>query len=373
MRLKLIGSLAPALTIALIAILACNIGTPRPQQQPLQEVPPAGDVVPLLTPAIVGELNTEIDAPATAASVAHLMRPAELAVTGDTVYDVESAGTAPESRAPYGDSYQINRLERPFLQNMTYVPDLDLSTYMVGMDKDWVYVTIASVGYDPNNQLGINYGVELDTDHDGFGDYIVWAHPPYPAAWDTTPVQIFHDTNHDTGGLSGEKSDAPLNGDGYDALIFHGGPGDSDPDMAWVRINSGMNGLLQFAFKRSWSGNIFMLGVVADAGLRDPGKLDYVDRMTIEEAGSPIRDNSSYPLKGLYAVDNICRKAYGFKPTGYEPQLCPVEAPPPRTPRPHDTEEPQQPPPPAHCLKSCVPGYIQNPYPDCSCVAEGPY
>ena len=71
-----------------------------------------------------------------------------------------------------------------------------------------------------------------------------------------------------------------------------------------------------------------MLGVLADAGPKDPGKLDYVDRFTAAEAGSSVRDNKYYPLKALFAVDNVCREAFGFTPTGYEPQLCPREAPP---------------------------------------------
>lgn len=328
MRIKSVRSIAPAFMILLMSILACNLGSPRPPQQalpsPVQAAPTTGSSV---TPAVVNEISTE-GATTPTAAITHLMKPADLAVTGQLVYDVESADTASEKRAPYGDSYDINRLERPFLPDMTYVPDLDISTYMVGKDNDWYYVTIALVGSDPNNKLGIDYAVELDTDHDGFGDYIIWAHPPYPTTWDTAPVQIFHDTNHDTGGLSAERSDAPLKTDGYDTLVFNGGSSDADPDMAWVRVNSGAQGFVQFAFKRTWSGDVFMLGVMADAGLKDPKKLDYVDRFTIVQAGSPVRDNGNYPLKELYAVDNVCREAFGFKATGYEPQLCPRETPP---------------------------------------------
>ena len=68
-----------------------------------------------------------------------------------------------------------------------------------------------------------------------------------------------------------------------------------------------------------------MLGVFADAGLKNVGKLDYVDRFTEADAGSPVRDNKNYPLKELYLVDNVCREALGFEATGYEPQLCPRE------------------------------------------------
>jgi hypothetical protein len=106
-----------------------------------------------------------------------------------------------------------------------------------------------------------------------------------------------------------------------------------------------MQGSVQFAFKRSWSGSVFMLGVMSDAALKNPQKLDYVDRITLADAGSPVRGNSNYPLKALYAVDNACREAFGFKPTGYEPQLCPMGEPAPkRTPRPGVTPTSCQPP-----------------------------
>ena len=349
MKRQALSSVLPALVIIILTVLACTVGQPAPgSPQPNTPVPPtlAPQVTPQLTPAVVVEQEATIVPFTPAPTVAHQAKPAALAPAGQIVYDVESEGTAPEKRAPYGDSYNINRLERPFQQDMTYVPNLDLSTYMVGMDADWVYVSIALVGNDPNDQLGISYAVELDTDHDGFGDYAIWAAPPYPRDWDTAPVRIFQDTNHDTGGLSAEKSDAVLAGNGYDKQIFNGGQDDGDPDRAWVRVNNSLQGSVQFAFKRSWSGSVFMLGVLADAGWKDPGRLDYVDRIKAEDAGSPVRDNKYYPLKGLYLVDNVCREAFGFKPTGYEPQLCPRGEPAPeRTPKPHVTPVSCQPPP----------------------------
>ncbi len=366
MNRTIMGSIAPALMIVALAALACTLGQVTPGTAPssglARPTPRPGPI----TPAVVGQ-DSILVAETPTPPVAHKMVPAALAIAGQTVYDVESQGTAPEKRAPYGDSYNINRLERPFLQDMTYVPNLDLSTYMVGMDADWVYVSIALVGSDPNDPLGIDYAVELDVDHDGFGDYIVWAAPPYPRDWDTAPVKIYQDTNHDTGGLSAEKSDAPLAGNGYDKLIFSGGASDADPDMGWVRINDGVQGSVQFAFKRSLAGNAFMLGVMADAGWRDPGKLDYVDRIKLEDAGSPLRENPNYPLKALYAVDNVCREAFGFQATGYEPQLCPRDeatAVPHRTPRPVVTPAACQPPP-----DNCAGGWwIGEPYCYCDYV-----
>jgi hypothetical protein len=257
---------------------------------------------------------------------------------GKLVYDVESAGTAPELRAPYGDSYDMNRLERPFMQEMVYIPDLDITSFTVAKDNDWWYVSVDLNGEDPNNAFGIHYGVELDLDRDGFGDYLIWAHPPYTDQWDTVPVQIFQDQNHDTGGFSGSKSDAPFDADGYETLVFDGSVGGNDPDVAWVRINAGPEATVQFAFKKFWSGNVFMLGVIADAGIKDPGKLDYVDRLPIANAGSPVKENQDYPLKELVLVDNTCRMPLGSSLLHYEPQACPVPA--------TATPKPRQPAPP---------------------------
>jgi hypothetical protein len=86
--------------------------------------------------------------------------PSDSVASGKLIYDVESQETASAKRAPYGDSYDINRLERPFLQDMTYLPDLDISTFQVKKDDNWWYVSVELVGTDPNNALGIDYGVE---------------------------------------------------------------------------------------------------------------------------------------------------------------------------------------------------------------------
>jgi len=335
MQSNTIRSLLPAFMILLIAMLACNIpgtvATPVPISTEAAALIPIAEE--LATPTATAP---PIDIPATATVVLiHTMTPTDPR-QGKLVYDVQSAGTAGERRAPYGDSYDWNRLERPFLQDMTYVSDLDIVTFTVAKDTDWWYVSIRLTGIDPNNALGINYGVELDIDHEGYGDYLIWTHPPYTNQWDTLPVQIYQDTNHNTGGLSAGKSDAPFDADGYETLVFDGSVGGGDPDVAWVRINAGVDATVQFAFKKSWSGSVFMLGVIADAGLKDPKKLDYVDRIPIAQAGSPVKNNMYYPLNELFSVDNTCREAFGFEPTHYEPQGCPVA--------PTPTQEPKNPP-----------------------------
>lgn len=316
---KLLKQILFIIVMLLAASLACNMPGAAPrneppvysQPEPLVFEEPASSEVPTAVPA---PIITHVNFPGTSVSL------------GQVVYDVESSGTAPEKRAPYGDRYDTYRMERPFTQDMTYIPDMDIVTYTVLIEGNWVYVSIELIGSNPNNDAGIHYGVELDTDYDGFGEYIVWSNPPYTAEWSSDGVQVFADKNHDTGGLAAERSDAPLDGDGYETKIFDSGIGD-DPDLAWVRMKAGERAMVQFAFKAALPGSSFLLGVLADANLRDVSKMYYNDRFTEAEAGSPESNEAYYPLKELYAFDNACREAFGFQPTGYEPLLCPREEP----------------------------------------------
>lgn len=264
--------------------------------------------------------------------------------------DVTSADTAPEQRAPYGDSYDINRLERPFSQDMTYNADLDISTFSISEDGDFYYISIKLIGTNPNNSANIKYSVELDTDRDSFGNFLVVAEPPYSEEWTAENVKIFADTNHNSAGLSASKSDAPFMGDGYDALVFDiiSGVDDDDVDVAWVRINAGAYSTVQFAVKKSFVGEKFLYSVMADAGLQDVKRLDYVDFFTEAEAGSPIRSSMYYPLKELFGVDNTCYQPFGFTPTGYEPKLCPPIV------QPENVKEPGNPPPGTPNIDACT-------------------
>lgn len=352
--------------ILLLAALACNLPTSIVTSTQAPNVP-ANPPVLVTVPTTAGD--TAVPPAATNTPILHVIKPVDTTLGPvPFVYDVDSSGTAPERRAPYGDSYNIDRFERPFLQDMTYNNNLDILSFNLTKDETWYYVSIALVGSDPNDALGIDYGVEVDLNRDGFGDYLIWARPPY-GEWSTSNVEVRADKNRDTAGLSADKSDAPIKGDGYETLVFDGNTGQgsaNDPDLAWVRAGAGKYAAIQFAFKQSLIGSTFMMGVVADAGLKDPGKFDYNDRFTEAEAGSPIKDKQYYPLKALYAVDNTCWNAFGFNPTGDEPKLCPTNEPPP------SIKEPKAP-TPDYCTSigkpnpgNCIYGWSGPPW--CMCT-----
>jgi hypothetical protein len=301
---------------------ACNLpigdqSAVAPSAQP----PSESQVLPTLT-SEASDAAPPASVPDEPLAVAHVLFPGEIGDLGILNYDVESSGTGPQKRAPFGDVYRLNLLERPFDQDMNYIPDLDIRTFRLTTQDIWYYVTIETIGRNPNNELGIHFGVVLDVDKDGYGDFLIWASPPYTEDWTATNVQIFADLNRDSAGTSPTSSDAPFNGDGYETLIFDINQGiGEDVDLVWVR-HSGAN-TIQFAFKQELVGTQFMFGAIADAGLKDPGRMDYVDYFTESQAGSPVRDSQYYPLKELYLVDTTCHAAHGFAASGYEPKICP--------------------------------------------------
>ncbi len=331
---KLMKTFNPKISSALsviILMMACSLPGISAQQGAATSIPPASTDEPVasIVPTLSVEVSTVTAAPTIAVAtptivISHSLVPStSIDKAKLTINDVTSVDTAGENRAPYGDSYKINLFERPFLQDMTYVADLDIVSYSLAYDEKFFYVSIELVGANPNNEIGIDYAVELDINADGFGDYIIIARPPYSVNWSTDHVQIVQDTNRDTAGLSAERSDSPLPGDGYDTIVFDGGLSDSeDPDIAWVRVNAGKKATVQFAFKRTFFGEQFMFGVLSDAGIRSIEDLDYSDRHTETEAGSPEKSEKDYPLKAVYAFDNVCREAYGFVGSGDEPRRC---------------------------------------------------
>ncbi len=355
------------LSILVILSLACNLSSAvAPPAPPSSPIPPTPAATASATPeqvseALPAETGTATEPPlvATINAAQHAMKPADTVPAAALHYDVDSSGTAPENRAPYGDSYNINLFERPFTETvMNYLPALDITTFRLSQDEDWFYVSFDLVGGDMNDAMGINYGVELDSNHDGFGEALVWAYPPYTTSWLAETVRVYTDTNHDTGGLSAEKSDAVLPGDGYETIIFDRGQG-NDKDLAWVRLDPNTAAAVQIAFKRSLAGKAFMWGVWADAGIRDPGKFNYNDRFTEEQAGSPEKSEQKYyPIKAISQVDNTCWLPVGFKPIGEEPHLCPSDEPPAPKHKPGPT--------PVSCAPGlfwCFPWIVQIPTP----------
>jgi hypothetical protein len=258
-------------------------------------------------------------------TIVHLATPPGSSGTTRYITDFDTKPYAPQKKAIGGDEYYNNRWERPFTsETMEYLPDVDLNRVELRIAVPWVYVTFQ---FSEPRAEGIGqtmYGAEFDVNKDDRGDYLIWGASPPSGNWTTDGVEVWKDTNYDVGGPTPQGANAPwTGGDGYDKNLVASGVGD-DPDLAWIRQIEG-GAKVQLAFKYSAIGNApqFLWNGLADLGVRNPAWFDYNDHFTQAEAGSPLPVQTTlYPLKELWGLDNTCRDAYGFTPTGTEAGLC---------------------------------------------------
>lgn len=310
--------------------LACNLPTsistdpqdgaadsgegPPAAQSP--DAPPAGESP--VPEATLPPTSTSTPTP----TVAHSMFPSGPAAVNSYVIDRSTKGLAAERRAN-ADNFAINLLERPYTAEvMDYVGYLDLTRGEVSSNPPWMYVTIYLEEAPPDGGPAI-YGVELDLDIDGRGDWLIFGLAPPGTDWTTDGVHVYRDANNNVGGSNPMNSEASNpSWDGYEDHVFDQGYGD-DADAAWIRRVPNHPERVQIAFKFSLiSDSEFMWGVWADEGVQEPAFFDYNDHFTAAEAGSPVIESSLYPLKALFAVDNSCRWGFGFEPTGSERGVC---------------------------------------------------
>jgi hypothetical protein len=286
-------------------------------------------------------------------TVTHLVQPGEPPAAFESqIYDMDSSPFATQHRVEGGDNFAADLFERPFDQSMnTYFPDLDIKHAGLSRDATWTYVTIDLVGPATQGGLPGVYGLEIDVNRDGRGDFLIMAAAP-GAVWSTDGVHVWQDKNGDVGGATPIQSDPPpQTGDGYETVLFNAGQG-ADPDLAWARISPSDPSSVQVAFKRSLfnDANPYMWGAWAmDMTMLHPDWFDYNDHFTLADAGSPIQGLADYPLKALYELDNTCSWAVGFTPTGNEPGICPVIKPT-ATPTPLPTRTPTSIPTKVPCL-----------------------
>jgi len=266
-------------------------------------------------------------------TVAHITFPANPGGVASFMTDRSTKALAGERRA-IADNFDINLLERPFTsETMEYRDYLDIIRAELSASSPFIYITIYLEGAPPGDSQAA-YGVEVDLDLDGHGDWLILGMAPPGTEWTTDGVRACRDANGDVGGPTPMRSDSPHPArDGYEDCVFDSGYG-IGPDEAWIRRDPGHADRIQIAFLFSLIGSDgeFLWGAWADEGIKEPAWFDYHDHFTLAEAGSPASNSSHYPLKALALVDNTCRWGYGFQPDGSEPGACFV--PPTPTPEP---------------------------------------
>lgn len=257
--------------------------------------------------------------------------------------DYDSSLTAKNKIAAGGDRFTYERFERPFNSNTmdVYFPELDIIDTFVFQDETWIYGTITLAGLDANNAASGKYAIELDLDRDGKGDWLIIASNP-TGDWSTTGVQVYQDANKDVGNISAMFTDEKATGDGFESLVFDQGVG-NDADAAWARISPTDPKSIEISVKRSLLGNPdkYLISMWAGHNLLDPSLFDINDHFTQEAAGAADPGlQLYYPIKEVSELDNSCRMAVGFEPTGKEPGLCEIFIPAIVAPTPKPTDPP---------------------------------
>lgn len=245
-----------------------------------------------------------------------------------TAHDQTNEKNAASKAAVGGDVFGLGWYERPFDQKMGYLPFMDLSKILMNReDPNWVYVQIFTVNpIEEGASVKPVYGLELDTDLDSRGEFIITATGSRSTDWSTDGVMVLANSDNMVGGLKPVLPDSTLSeGKGYDKEVFNAGKGD-DANLAWARISPTDPKVIEFAFKSSFIGGPkgnFIWIPWALVGVQDLTKFDFNDHFTRADAGSPLKeDGSLYPLKALWGVDNTARIASGFVPTGLMPGLA---------------------------------------------------
>ena len=301
---------AMAIGILIFSVSACNLLTNSPTPTPSD--PATATAMPA---------TTALDP--VQQGVAPVNLPEKLTDQAD---DINSSNAAAKKMAPPGSDIFVKDLfERPFNANAmdTYFPYIDIVNTQGYIDETWGYATITLSGVDANGHLPAKYGVELDLNKDGRGNWLVLVSNPSSTNWSTQGVQAWKDTDGDVGGTTPIVSDNPAKGDGYETLVFDQGKGSDKPDGAWVRISSTDNKTVQLAFKLSMIGNpkSYAMGAWAGTDL-NPAMFDYNDHMTHIQAGDPDSNVQFYPIKALSEIDNTCRLIIPFNPAATAPGLC---------------------------------------------------
>ena len=83
---------------------------------------------------------------------------------------------AAQQRVMGGDSFLAGFFERPFNQDMkTYFASLDIKQAGLNRDATWTYATLTLAGPSAQGGLPGDYGLEMDVNRDGRGEFLIMA------------------------------------------------------------------------------------------------------------------------------------------------------------------------------------------------------
>ena len=275
--------------VFIIAALACNAQTNLSTPTSTAPVPPT-TAPPTTAPRTPSVTKQKAGAPTSIPDT-----------RADQAGDPDSSIDAHKKMVPGGDTFVNDLFERPFNPNTmdTYFPNYDIVDTQGFKDDTWGYATITLSGLDANKRLSGKYGVELDLDRNGRGDFLILASNPSSTNWTRRGVQAWKDSNGDVGGTVPIVADEDSAGDGYETLIFNQGKSDF-PNGAWVRVSPDDPKTIDLSFMLAMVGKptSFAMGAWAgsDSSL-NPALFDFNDHTTTYWRATLILPRSSIRSK----------------------------------------------------------------------------
>ncbi len=314
-------------TMVALAFTQTEIAQLQQEQMSPTDTPEStAEVLPSIEePEETQMVEEEIEEVEESTPISHNIIPGEPGWVNKWFYDTDASNNADGGFVTGGDDFVANLWERPFTEtDMVYRPDLDINKTEMSEDTNFYYVTLFLNDTDSEDGFPGSYGIEIDTDWDGRGDYLVIVQNPTSSTWDIAGVSAYEDLNNDVGGLYIMRPNSSYSGNGYEHVLFSINDL-TDPDLAWARMDVNASSVT-IAFKKSLLGGstAFVWGAWAAESLLDPYMLDLHDHFTEAEAGSPYQSHTTYPLKSINLVDNTCRETYGFVATQPIAGLCSV-------------------------------------------------
>jgi hypothetical protein len=161
-------------------------------------VTPTATLRPTMVPSLTPTLRP---------AIAHEQFPGNIKEKVDSyLTDHNSIETASEG-ITYGDDYQNNVLERPFTsEQMVYQGGIDIIRVNLKVGPTWTYAIIYLAEKLPTSGT-MKYGLELDLDENGRGDYLIQTSLPTSLEWNVENVQVYEDQDGDVGGKNPMMSD----------------------------------------------------------------------------------------------------------------------------------------------------------------------
>lgn len=302
------------LFVMLVVVQACG-ALPKAGEEPVSE-----QIVNAQPTQPSGDEPEEPAQPAPQSNVVPVSLPESMSGhAGDQVSSLDKAITG-------GDRFTFGQFERPFNSEKmdVYYPSLDIVDTIIYQDDAWIYGILQLNSLEEAGSVAGKYALELDTDRDGRGDWLVLIINPASADWTVQGVQVYYDENDDVGNVSAMFTDEAADGNGFETLFFDQGIG-VDSESAWVRTSPANPNAIEISVKREALGipQSFMVSMWAGTSLLDPSRFDLNDFYTHEQAGAANPGfELYYPIKAVAELDNSCRLAIGFQPSGAEPGLC---------------------------------------------------